>query len=236
LTTGRADKSMQPDPLIQETLRRLYSRRFSAEDRQRMSAVWQVLVRDFFAARIASTATVVDVGAGGCHFINAVHAKRRIAIDANPDLGHHAAPGVETVISDDLSLGALQDEVADCVFVSNFLEHLTDFLEVLRLLTAIHRVLKPGGAVHVLTPNFRLVPRQYFDFIDHRVILTDASLVEALEVTRFEVKELRRRFLPFTSKSALPSWPWLVGLYLRLPPAQWLLGGQSYVRATKLAS
>ena len=45
--------------------------------------------------------------------------------------------------------------------------------------------------------------------------------------------EERVRFLPFTSKSALPKWPWLVQLYLRLRPAQWLFGKQTFVVARK---
>ena len=55
----------------------------------------------------------------------------------------------------------------------------------------------------------------------------------AAEVVGLEVQELRRRFLPFTSKSALPKWPLAVALYLRLPPLQWLLAGQSFLLAAR---
>jgi hypothetical protein len=41
------------------------------------------------------------------------------------------------------------------------------------------------------------------------------------------------RFLPYTTKSALPSWPVLVRLYLRCPPLQWLLGRQMFIVAVK---
>jgi SAM-dependent methyltransferase len=218
---------------VRDTLRRLYRRRFSPKDLREMGSVWRVLVSEFFQRRIAAGSTVVDVGAGACLFINAVQAGRRIAVDANPDLGRHAAPGVEVVVSSDLALRELPDAGADCVFLSNFLEHLDDFRAALTLLSATHRVLRPGGSLMVLQPNYRLVPRRYFDFIDHRLVLTDVSLVEALEVTGFRIAEKRVRFLPFTSKSRFPKRPWLVSLYLRLRPVQWLVGGQSYVRAVK---
>jgi hypothetical protein len=117
------------------------------------------------------------------------------------------------------------------VFLSNFLEHLPDFRAVLRLLATIRGKLEPDGTLLVLQPNFRLAPRGYFDFIDHQVILTDRSLVEALTVTGYEVREIRRRFLPLTSKSRMPKWPLAVRLYLRLPPLQWLLAGQTFVVA-----
>ena len=214
-------------------LERLYARRFSEANLAELRGVWRALVRGFFQARIRPQATVVDLGAGACLFINEVRAARRIALDANPDVVRRAAPGVEAVVTTDLSLRELDDASVGHVFLSNFLEHLPDFRAVLTLLATVRRKLEPGGTLLVLQPNFRLEPRRYFDFVDHRVILTDASLVEALEVAGYEVRELRARFLPFTSKSSLPKWPWLVSLYLRLPPAQWLLGKQTFVVAAR---
>ena len=210
-------------------LERLYARRFSEADLGEMRGVWRALVRGFFQARLRPEATVVDLGAGACLFINEVRAARRIALDANPDVRRRAAPGVEAVVTSDLSLRELEDGSVGHVFLSNFLEHLPDYRAVLELLAAVLRKLEPGGTVLILQPNFRLEPRRYFDFVDHQVILTDASLVEALEVVGFEMREVRARFLPFTSKSVLPKWPWLVSLYLGLRPAQWLLGKQSFL-------
>jgi SAM-dependent methyltransferase len=216
-------------------LERLYRRRFSEHDLREMRDVWRVLVEQFFQRRIEPGATVLDIGAGACLFINHVRAARRIALDANPDVVSHAAPGVEALVTGDLSLREVADGSVDHAFLSNFLEHLPDYLAVLELLARIHSKLRPGGSLMVLQPNFRLAPGRYFDFVDHQVILTDASLVEALEVAGFEVRERRARFLPFTSKSILPKRAWMVSLYLRLRPAQWLLGAQSFVRAVKPA-
>jgi SAM-dependent methyltransferase len=212
-------------------LERLYRERFSPAELDAMRRVWRVLVRDFFQARIRPDRTVVDVGCGPCLFINEVDAARRIGLDANPEVGRFAAPGVETHVVTDLSLDVLPDGGVGHVFLSNFLEHLPDFRAVLRLLATIRGKLEPDGTLLVLQPNFRLAPRGYFDFIDHQVILTDRSLVEALTVTGYEVREIRRRFLPLTSKSRMPKWPLAVRLYLRLPPLQWLLAGQTFVVA-----
>lgn len=214
-------------------LAELYRRRFPPEDLEEMRAVWRVLVKEFFGPRLPRGGTVVDVGAGPCLFINEVRAARRIAVDANPTLASCAAEGVETVVDDDVDLPALPDGVADAVFMSNLLEHLASPAEVLRLLAAARRVLKPGGEILVLQPNFRLCPGRYFDFVDHVLPITDRGLVEGLEATGFTVRERRVRFLPFTSRSRLPRWPWAVSLYLRLRPLQWLLGGQTFVRARR---
>ena len=224
--TDRADE-------LGPTLERLYRQRYSARDVEQMRAVWRVLVREFFQARLRAEKTVLDVGAGHCLFINEVRAARRIALDANPDLARFAAPGVEAVVASDLSLREIADGSVGHVFLSNFLEHLPDYRAVLDLLGTLRRKLEPGGTLLVLQPNFRLAPRRYFDFIDHQTVLTDRSLVEALTVTGYEIRELRARFLPLTGKSALPKWPLAISLYLRLRPLQWLLAGQSFVAAAR---
>lgn len=198
-----------------------------------MRKVWHVLVRDFFQKRIRPDSTVLDVGAGPCLFINEVRARRRIALDANPDIQDHADPGVEAILSNDLSLNEIADGSVDHVFLSNFLEHLPDYRAILDLLAMAHRKLASDGTLLILQPNFRLTPSHYFDFIDHSMTLTETSLEEALAAAGFEIREMKVRFLPFTSKSRIPQWPWLVALYLRLPPAQWLFGKQTFVVAVK---
>ena len=221
------------DERLAGVLQRLYRTRFSAAEIATMHRVWRVLVRDFFQKRIRPDSTVLDVGAGPCLLINEVRARRRIALDANPDLAIHAGPGVETVVSADLSLDEIPDESVDHVFLSNFLEHLPNYRTILDLLARVRRKLSPEGTVLVLQPNFRLAPAHYFDFIDHSMILTEVSLREALVAAGFEIQEMKVRFLPLTSKSRIPKWPWLVALYVRLPPAQWLFGKQTFVVAAK---
>lgn len=221
------------DAAVADVLARLYRSRFSESDLAEMRKVWRVLVRGFFQRYIAPDATVADLGAGPCLFINEVRAARRIALDANSDLPKHAAAGVEAIVTTDLSLRELEDGGIDCVFVSNFLEHLPDYRAMIELLMTIERKLRRGGSLLILQPNYRLAPRRYFDFVDHTMIVTDASLIEALRAVGLEIAETRVRFLPFTSKSKLPKWGWLVALYLRLRPAQWLFGKQTFVVARK---
>ena len=221
------------DERLARTLQQLYEHRFSPAEAVAMNAVWKVLVEDFFQARLRPDATVVDIGAGSCSFINHVHANRRIALDANPNLAMVAAAGVETHVTHDLELDELRDVPVGHVFMSNFLEHLPSFDLMLSLLARIHEVLEPGGTLLVLQPNFRLNPRRYFDFVDHTLVLTDASLVEALEVAGFSIIEKRLRFLPYTSKSKTPKWPIAVKAYLRIRPAQWVLGKQTFIVAQK---
>ena len=88
-------------------------------------------------------------------------------------------------------------------------------------------LLKAGGRVIVLQPNIRFVGAAYWDFIDHRVALTDKSLAEAGDLAGLRQVALIPRFLPYSTKGRLPSHPLLVRAYLKLPPVWRILGRQT---------
>lgn len=215
------------------SLPRLYALRFSEEEKRRRERIWKVLCREFFQRYIKPTDTVLDIGAGYGEFINNIVCARRVAVDLNEETLSHAAPGVEAILSPSTDLGSLADGTVDVAFASNFFEHLSRKEEVLATLAEIRRVLRSGGRVLILQPNIRYVGGAYWDFFDHHLPLTERSLVEALELVGLRPVEVRPRFLPFTTKSALPQHPFLVWLYLRVPIAQRLLGRQSWIVAVK---
>jgi SAM-dependent methyltransferase len=198
------------------------------------AAMWEVVCRVVLQRYIRSTDAVVDLGAGFCEFINTIQCGEKIAIDSNSKLRERVAPGVRAVVGDiPDSLRGLGTAGVDVVFCSNVLEHLRDKDTVLTVLREIHRLLKPTGRLIIIQPNIRYAYKEYWDFFDHHVALSHGSLTEALHLTGFTVEKMRPRFLPYTTKSRLPKSPWLVRLYLALPPAQWLLGKQMLVVARK---
>ena len=79
----------------------------------------------------------------------------------------------------------------------------------------------------ILQPNIRLVGPRYWDYIDHKVALTERSLTEAAELAGLRTDNVITRFLPYSTKGRLPSAPTLVRWYLAFPPARWLLGKQT---------
>jgi SAM-dependent methyltransferase len=214
-------------------LSRLYAARFDPREQARKVALWRTLCSSFFQRYVRPSDTVLDVGAGYCEFLNHIRCARKIAVDMNEDTAAHAAPGVEVVRAPTTDLAAVAAGSVHVVFASNVFEHLPGPEALLATLGEIVRVLAPGGRLLVLQPNIRLLGGAYWDFLDHRLALTDRSLVEALFAAGLEPIEVRARFLPFTTKSRLPQWAWLVRLYLRLPPAQWAFGKQAWVVAVK---
>jgi SAM-dependent methyltransferase len=231
-----ANREMPPSQRLEAAVGRLYRCRVPDRELAQRAAVWRVLCRAWLSRYIPKQGRLLDVAAGYCEFINNVEAAERVAIDLNPETKRHAAPGV---IVHEIAAERLGDRVRpsyfDTAFVSNFLEHCRSRSAVLAVLRAVAIALKPGGRVLILGPNFRFVYRRYFDYFDHYLPLTEKSVVEALQLVGFAPEVVLPKTLPFTFRSRLPRWPWLVRAYLRLPWLWRVFGAQFFVVAKKVA-
>src|SRR5205814_217752 len=122
---------------VSRELEVLYANRFDARDRAWKNEVWGILWHRVFSRWVEPDDTVVDLGAGYCEFINHAVARRRIAVDLNPETARSADPGVEVRANSADDLAFLGMEV-DAVFTSNFLEHLSSKEAVARVLSEAH--------------------------------------------------------------------------------------------------
>lgn len=177
--------------------------------------VWRHVTR-FLARWIPADAEVLELGAGYCDFSNAVIARRRVAIDLSRVVQTAAAPGVTAEVGDCTDLSRFEDASFDCVFASNLLEHL-DRPTGDRLLQEARRVIRPGGRIILMQPNFRLRPGEYFDDYTHVTVYSDRSLVDVLSAQGFTPEAVLPRFLPQSMKSRFSGLSVLVPLYLRSP-------------------
>jgi SAM-dependent methyltransferase len=219
---------------IEGGLEQIYANRFSPEERDRKAWLWKTLCDHLLARYVPAGATVLDVGAGYCDFINNIRAARRIAIDLNPETARCAAAGVEVHHHPLERIDeVLAPESVDVAFASNVFEHLRGPDVLLEVLAALRRILRPGGRLIITQPNVGKVGGAFWDFVDHTLPLTEKGMTEALEISGYEVVECRAGLLPYTTKSRLPQWPALVRLYLAFPPAHWLLGKQMFVVARR---
>lgn len=213
-------------------LKNMYEARFNKDAQIKKNEIWKVLCRNFFQQFVKQTDTVVDIGAGYCEFINHINCSHKIAVDLNPDVAERANSNIKVINESCSEISSLASGSVDCVFMSNFLEHLTSKELVLGTLRESRRILKPGGRIMILQPNIRFLPGEYWDYFDHHTALTDRSLTEALVLAGFEISVCIPRFLPYTTKSRLPQSPWLVALYLRLPIFWRLVGKQAFLVGT----
>ncbi|MEQ1757677.1 MAG: class I SAM-dependent methyltransferase [Vicinamibacterales bacterium] len=175
---------------------------------------------------------VLEVGAGYCDWINNVRAAHRVAVDAWPDFVNFAATGVQAVVLDaTVHLRTVGEGSYDVVLASNVLEHFSPDTAA-SVVSDVAAVLKPGGRVILIQPNFRLAWRRYFDDYTHRAIFTDVSLPALLASRGLRTELVEPRFLPYSMReTALPVRPWLVSAYLRSPIKP--MAGQMLVVARK---
>jgi SAM-dependent methyltransferase len=216
-------------------VRELYRERFDSKEREQKNRLWKIIC-PYLQRYFPEEGAVLDLGAGYCEFINNIKAGRKIAVDMNPDTAQAADPNVAVYQSRCESLPFLESGMLDGVFLSNVLEHLDDKAHVMSVMLEIHRVLKEGGVMVILMPNIRFAYREYWDFFDHQVPLTEKSVVEAAQMAGFKTRKVIAAFLPYTTKSRIPQWDILVRTYLALPLLWRIFGKQALVVVEKRAA
>jgi ubiquinone/menaquinone biosynthesis C-methylase UbiE len=211
---------------------RIYEYRFKGISDEKKKITWEEIA-NFMYKKLGQPASILDPAAGKCELINAIASKEKWAIDLN---GHfiekYASKDIKIVTGNVLDV-TLPGNYFDAVFISNFLEHLHSQEEVAALLEKMFRSLKPGGKIAVIGPNFKCAPRQYFDFADHTVILTELGLAEHLYGAGFDIEKVHRRFLPLSFRGGIPVSRFLVRMYLSMPLAWRFLGKQFLLIATR---
>ena len=177
--------------------------------------VWRHLC-DHLSRYVRPDADVLELGAGWCDFSNFVKARRVVAMDLDATVVRAAAPHVEAEVGDCTDLSRFDEDSFDVVFASNLLEHL-DREQSARLLAGAARVLRPGGRLILMQPNFRLNPGRYFDDFTHVSVFTDQSLSDYLTSLGWSIEVRQARFMPLTLKSRGSGLSFLVPWYLRSP-------------------
>jgi SAM-dependent methyltransferase len=234
---ARRGATVTDRPVATGYLDDVYAERFPDAEVAKRDALWKENVR-FLRRWIRRDSAVLDIACDRGHFIGNVEARERWATDLR-DMRAQVGEGIRFVQADGLSLlEHLPRDHFGVIFMSNYLEHLPNSDAVMEQLRVARALLKPGGRLMILQPNIRLVGGAYWDFIDHKVPLTEKSLAEAVELAGLETEKVIVRFLPYTTKARLGrvgARPWMVRWYLRLPIAWRLFGKQTLYIARRAA-
>lgn len=214
-------------------LESLYKHRFSPEERVRKDQIWQMLCQYYFQQFIAPTDTVLDIACGQGEFIRHIRCARKIAVDLNEEVADTLGPAIKFICTPATDLTPIEAESVDCCFVSNFFEHLESKQQMDTVLQQMRRVLKKGGRVICMQPNILYEPARYWDYYDHVLPLSHRSAAEGFAKNGFEIEQIVPRFVPFTTKTKLPTHPLFVRLYLVLPLIWKVMGGQFVLVARK---
>ncbi len=210
---------------------RIYAFRFKGIDKESKLSTWKIIA-EFIHGKLGNPSSVIDPAAGDCEFINQVPASERWAVDMGEHTRKAANSDVKVVIGNNLE-AELPLDYFEGVYVSNFLEHLTSQDDVAKFLERMFAILKPGGKIAIMGPNFKYCSKNYFDFADHTVILTELGVAEHLFGAGFEINEIHPRFLPLSFRGNIPVTDFLVRTYFKLPFAWKIMGKQFLLVAQK---
>ena len=181
----------------------------------RRAPVWRQLAR-YLQRFVDPTGGLLELGAGYGEFSSVVDAGNKWGLDLNPDLTQYWSKDIVPLIQSALDPLPLADRSVATVFASNFFEHFV-IEDAGVILAEAARVLRPGGKLIAVQPNYRLQPHRYFDDYTHKQAYTESSFSDYLTSLGWKVRHCEARFMPFTMKSSLPTWGWLVAVYLALP-------------------
>ncbi len=216
-----------------EKIARLYRHRFSENELIFKEKLWKILIREIIQKYIRDYDTVVDIGGGDCQFINNIRCGKKYVVDLNPDTKDFANNDVSAIHANADNISYLSDGSTDVVFVCNFFEHMKSKHDLERVIVEIRRILSPTGLLLIIQPNIRYAYKEYWDFYDHHIPISDSSLTELLNIYNFRIKTCYPRFLPYTTKSKLSRFSFLLKIYLRLPLLWHVFGKQLFIVAQK---
>lgn len=187
---------------------------------KRRSLVWKEIVK-FLSRYIPADSTVIDLGAGYCDFVNNVKAAKKYAVDTSPELANFASPETIKINAAAWDLKEIPSASVDVVHASNLFEHFSDE-ELEKVMKEVKRVLKPGGKLVLMQPNYRLASKNYFDDPTHKKVFSDAALESFLVSHDLKIVLKKARFLPFSMRSnssIIPEFllPFIVRAYILSP-------------------
>lgn len=194
-------------------MKNYFETRFKFNDSRRR--VWKA-ISEYINSFIPQEAKVLELGAGYCDFINTIKAKEKIAVDYNEKSKEYADKDIDFHNDSVTSLSFVKSSSIDLVFASNLYEHLTDD-DAQKSLNEVYRVLKTGGQIILMQPNYKYAYADYFDDFTHRKVYSHISLADLLLTHNFSEVKIIPRFLPFSLKSRLPKSYLLTKLFIMSP-------------------
>lgn len=212
--------------------KRIYSYRFEKVDMEKKNVVWNEIAHFLYNTHLNKPQKMLDPAGGLCEFINHIPSSERWTIDLSEEIKKYADPQIKTIIGNNLEV-ELPENYFDGIFISNFLEHLNTQFEVADFLERMFKSMRSKGRIVIMGPNFRHTYKDYFNFADHTVILTELGVAEHLYGAGFNILEIYDKFLPLTFRRGLPVSRFLINTYLKMPFAWRFFGEQFLLVAEK---
>ena len=217
---------------MNDSLSKIYQNRFKDLEEYRNN-VWKILVNAFFDKWLKSRNEILDLGSGYGEFINNTNCSKSHAMDLNPKSIKYLNRNVKFHCQDSSETWKIEKETIDLVFTSNFFEHLPNKELLEKTISNTKNALRPNGLLIAMGPNIAILKGKYWDFWDHHVALSEASLCELLELNDFTIINSYAKFLPYNMVRVKKRPLFLVYIYLRFPIFWKIFGKQFLIIAKK---
>lgn len=154
----------------------------------------QVEIFDHFLPKLSNDSHVLEIGPGRGAFARECQ-RREIpytGIEPSDSLrAELSADGINVVKSSVPPIDLKGDEF-DLVYSFHIVEHMKDYHDVMEFFAEAYRVLKPGGYMAVIAPNYRLVKNVFFQYeYQHAFVTTLDNVSNGLKDTGFDIEDAK---------------------------------------------
>jgi len=140
---------------------------------------------------------LLDVGCGRGEFLKgfSISGLKVYGLDRSLQAKKHCPEAIVHAINLERDPFPFDDDTFDVVYNKSLIEH---FYYPEKLVVEMHRVLKPGGLLIILTPDWVHQYKIFYDDFTHRTPFTRQALSDILTICRFKSVQVEKfRQLPF---------------------------------------
>lgn len=149
---------------------------------------------DYFLTPLPERSKILEIGPGAGSFAQECIAQGHeyVGIEPSRVLRENLEAKGINVLDQVVPPIVMEDSSLDLVHSFHIVEHMIDYRQVMEFFMESYRVLRPGGHISVIAPNYRMVKHLFFQYeYQHTFITTLDNLRNALCDCGFEVVDAR---------------------------------------------
>lgn len=154
------------------------------------NAALEAALFDSFFPKLPRSSKILEIGSGRGEFAHECRSRDFIFLGIEPsqNLFQNLTKSGFEIINQAVPPIPTESELFDLVHSKHFVEHLSNYPEVMNFFLESYRVLKPGGYISVIAPNYRTIKHLFFQYeYQHSFITTKDRLKRMLMDSGYEI-------------------------------------------------